>query len=176
MKRRQIVVIVAALAIGWQISVAADGHHSVHSGPLVDAVRRATEEFRFVSRATAAGYGQFLGCVSGPQEGAMGVHYVNGDLVGDGVLDPARPEALMYEPSNGRLRFVGVEFIVLAQTWDAQHAAPPTLMGHVLHYTASPNRYGIPAFYSLHVWAWKDNANGAFADWNPDVSCVQFSG
>jgi hypothetical protein len=173
MKLRRVVIGVA-LALAGHIGLAADGHHGVHDGPLVDAVRRATEPFALVSAAKTAGYAQFLGCVSGPQEGAMGVHYVNGDLVGDGVLDPARPEALMYEPRNGRLRLVGVEFIVLAQTWDAQHATPPVLMGHVLHYTGSPNRYGIPAFYSLHVWAWKDNANGAFADWNPDVSCAQF--
>jgi hypothetical protein len=43
-----------------------------------------------------AGYALFLGCVSGPQEGAMGFHYVNGDLVGDGVIDAQRPEALIY--------------------------------------------------------------------------------
>jgi hypothetical protein len=47
-------------------------------------------------------------------------------------------------------------------------------MGQVFHYTASPNRYGIPAFYALHVWAWKENPNGTFADWNPKVSCRDY--
>jgi hypothetical protein len=28
-----------------------------------------------------------------------------------------------------------------------------------------------PAFYELHVWAWRDNPHGAFVDWNPAVSC-----
>jgi hypothetical protein len=179
MRTGQVIVVVAGLALGWHSGVAADGNHgidSIHGGPLVDTVRRATDQFKHVSAAVAAGYAPFLGCVSGPQAGAMGVHYVNGDLVGDGALDAERPEALMYEPVNGRLRFVGVEFIVLADAWDAAHPARPVLMGHVLHYTGSPNRYGIPAFYSLHVWAAKENANGPFADWNPKVSCAQFSG
>jgi hypothetical protein len=145
-----------------------------HHGPLVDAVRRAIREFADVNTAAAAGYQPFLGCVSGPQEGAMGIHYVNGDLVGDGELDVQRPEALMYEPRNGRLQLVGVEFIVIAEAWDAAHPSPPTLMGQVFHLNGSPNRYGIPAFYELHVWATKANPNGAFADWNPRVSCEAF--
>jgi hypothetical protein len=63
---------------------------------LVEEVRRATARFSDVAAAGPAGYAPFLGCVSGPQEGAMGFHYVNGDLVGDGVIDAQRPEALIY--------------------------------------------------------------------------------
>jgi hypothetical protein len=34
----------------------------------------------------------------------MGVHFVNGGLVGDHLLDAAQPEILVYEPlKNGRL-------------------------------------------------------------------------
>ncbi|MGW8322698.1 MAG: hypothetical protein ACWGSD_14200, partial [Thermodesulfobacteriota bacterium] len=36
--------------------------------------------------AKKAGYGLFHGCMSSPQAGAMGVHFVNGDLVGDGEV------------------------------------------------------------------------------------------
>ena len=25
-----------------------------------------------------------------------------------------------------------------------------------MHLIESPNRYGLPAFYTLHVWAWKE--------------------
>ena len=143
---------------------------------LVEEVRRSTARFNEVAAAEKAGYAPFLGCVSGPQEGAMGLHYVNGDLVGDGLLDAQRPEALMYEVKDGRLRFVGVEFIVLAEAWDAAHKkTPPTLMGQAFHFTPSPNRYGIPAFYALHVWAWKHNPHGMFVDWNPKVSCEGFT-
>ena len=141
------------------------------SSTLVDEVRRATRAFHDVAVARAAGYGPFLGCVSGPQEGAMGLHFVNNTLVGDGALDAQRPEALMYEARDGKLRLVGVEYIVLADAWNASHPEPPTLMGQSFHYTPSPNRYGIPAFYALHVWAWKPNPHGAYADWNPTVTC-----
>ena len=48
------------------------------------------------------------------------------------------------------------------------------LTGQSFHYTGSPNRYGIPAFDALHVWAWKLNPHGMFADWNPGVSCEEY--
>jgi hypothetical protein len=89
------------------------------SVPLAQEVRRATERYQDVAAATAAGYAPFLGCVSSPQDGAMGIHYVNGDLVGDGKLDVARPEALMYEQKGNKLELVGVEYIVIASAWDA---------------------------------------------------------
>jgi len=101
----------------------------------------------------------------------MGIHYVNGSLVGDGKLDAQRPEALMYEPNDGKLQLVGVEYIVIAADWDAANKTPPALMGQLFHYNTSPNRYGIPAFYSLHVWAWRSNPQGIFVDYNPKVSC-----
>ena len=62
-------------------------------------------------------------CVTGPEFGAMGVHFINTDNV-DGIVDVNKPEALIYEPqSNGRMRLVGVEFIVPKQAWDALHPA-----------------------------------------------------
>jgi hypothetical protein len=105
----------------------------------------------------------------------MGIHYVNGDLVGDGELDAARPEALLYELRNGRLQITGVEYVVIAEAWDANHDTPPMLMGQMFNFVGSPNRYRLPAFYELHVWAWKHNSDGMFADWNPGVSCESFT-
>ena len=87
---------------------------------LVQLVRNATKDFQDV-RNVPAGYGPFLGCVSGPDHGAMGVHYVNGDLVGDGKLEVAHPEALIYETLNGQTKLVGVEYIVDAATWLAHN-------------------------------------------------------
>ena len=102
----------------------------------------------------------------------MGIHYANGSLVGDGALDARHPEVLMYEPMpDGSKRLLGAEFIVLVADWEANHSTPPVLMGQLFHYEESPNRYGLPAFYALHVWAWKANPSGAFADWNPTVRC-----
>jgi hypothetical protein len=73
------------------------GHEHAPPAKLVQLVRDATRQFIDVNAATAAGYEPFLGCVSGPDHGAMGVHYVNSALVGDGEIDASRPEALIYE-------------------------------------------------------------------------------
>jgi hypothetical protein len=148
---------------------------SGQAATLVETVRQATTRFKNVKEAEAAGYGLFHGCVSGPQEGAMGIHYVKGDLVGDGLIDALQPEALMYEVRSGRLQLTGVEYVVIAEAWDANNETPPMLMGQVFNYVGAPNRYRIPAFYELHVWAWKFNSSGMFADWNPNVSCEKYS-
>jgi hypothetical protein len=142
---------------------------------LVETVRQATERYKDVENAEADGHGMFLGCVSGREEGAMGVHYPNGDLVADGVLDAERPEVLIYEVKNGKYALVGVEYLVLADDWDASNDSPPVLMGQVFHRSGSPNRYGLPSFYELHVWAWKTNPRGVFADFNPQVTCEEFN-
>jgi hypothetical protein len=153
----------------------ADHAHGQSSSKLVQLVREATRQFVDVNSAAPAGYGPFLGCVSGPDHGAMGIHYVNGALVGDGVIDVSHPEALIYEPSpDGKLRLVGVEYIVIASDWlaDPQHnGAPPVLEGQSFQFVNSPNRYGIPAIFELHVWAWRENPKGAYVDWNDRVSC-----
>jgi len=148
------------------------GHGAGSPSAVVAAVRQATERFRDV-RNVPAEYGPALGCVSGPEEGAMGVHFVNPALLMDGALDATQPEALIYEFKDGVARLVGVEFIVFADVWHVNHAPndPPVLEGQLLQFVDSPNRFGLPAHYELHVWAWRDNPNGAFVDWNPRVSC-----
>jgi hypothetical protein len=156
---------------------AGDDQHAQHGAnqpaALVNAVRSATRQFLDVSN-TEGEYSPFLGCVSGTQEGAMGLHYVNGPQV-DGQLEVDRPEALMYEMRNGRLYLLGVEYIVIADAWDTDNPLPPALLGQVFTYNTSPNRFGLPPFYALHVWAWRDNPHGTFVDWNPQVSCDGFS-
>jgi hypothetical protein len=144
---------------------------------LVKEVRLATQDFRNVRKAIDAGYESTGSCVSGPEKGAMGIHYANGALIGDGLIDAKAPELLIYEQKDGRLRLVGVEFLVLADAWNASHpnGEPPVLMGQHFHFVGTPNRYRLPAFYELHVWAWRDNPSGDFVDWNPDVSCSEFN-
>lgn len=151
---------------------------------LVQVVQNATQRFQNVANA-GPDYAPALGCVSGSDHGAMGVHYVNGSLVNgetllsNGQLDPTKPQALIYEPqSNGQMKLVGVEFIILASALPAN--AAPQVQGHLMSYIdgpsasrpdATPNRYGLPAFYELHVWAWRENPEGSFVDWNNHVSC-----
>jgi hypothetical protein len=153
----------------------APAHHGTETGPLIKVVREVTERFRDVRVAEAEGYALAFGCVSGGDYGAMGLHYVNFPLVLDGVLDPRRPEIVIYEPlPNGRLRLVGADFLVLASDWHSKNPAPPELMGQLLHLFESPNRFGLPDFYTLHVWAWKENPTGTFSNWHANVSCDAF--
>src|SRR3954451_18048177 len=147
------------------------------ASPLVAVVRAATERFKDVAVAEAEGYTLQFGCVSGSDAGAMGMHFVNGPLVGDGELDPTRPEIVIYEPqANGKLKLIGADFLVLADAWNAKHAGPPEMMGQLFHLFDAPNRFGLPAFYTLHVWAWRENPNGTFTNWNPTVTCDAFAG
>lgn len=135
----------------------------VAANPLAAKVREANARFADVAVATAEGYAP-IPCVSGIEGGAMGIHYVNGALIEDGVVDLSKPEAVMYEPkADGSLELVAVEYITTK--------GPAELDGHLFSFTNSPNRYGLPPFYELHVWAWRANPTGTFADMNPNVSC-----
>jgi hypothetical protein len=145
------------------------GHGDSHHRGGFAAVKEATSEFRDLSEATEAGYGLFPGCFSNPA-GGMGVHYVQFPSVGDGILDPLKPEALVYEPqAGGRMRLGAVEYIVLADSWTG--SAPPSVLGHPLDFVPAPNEFGLPDFYELHVWLFKHNPNGMFNEWNPRVTC-----
>ena len=148
-----------------------------HSGELVETVRESTRRFRDVDQAMSEGYQLMFGCVSGPDDGAMGLHYVKMEFVTDGELDPTRPEIVIYEPlPNGGRRLIGADFLVFAEAWHANNTATPELGGQLMHLIESPNRYGLPAFYTLHVWAWKPSPTGAFVNWHTDVSCENFAG
>lgn len=136
------------------------------------AVRRATAAFHDPSAAEAAGYGPFYVCTDEPGQGAMGQHFVDLAAVLDPSIDPLHPEALAYAPTaDGGYRLVAVEYLVFAADWDATHAAPPELFGQQFGLVDSPNRYGLPAFYELHVWLWQANPSGMFNEWNPLVTC-----
>ena len=144
---------------------------------LVQTVREATERFKDVAAAENEDYHLLFGCVTDDDKGAMGLHWVNLPLVFDGgELDPTRPEIILYEPlPSGRTRITGADFLVIAKDWDDAHPGnPPQLMGQLFHRFESPNRFGLPAFYTLHVWAWKESPSGTFVNWHDNVSCDGF--
>jgi len=145
---------------------------------LLKKVRDATERYQNVNVAEADGYQLLFGCVSGDTVGAMGLHYVNMDLVNKGEVKLSHPQIVIYEPTpDGRVRLTGADYLIIAEGWDKKHPNdPPQLMGQLFHLFDAPNRFGLPAFYTLHVWAWKDNPNGAFVNWHPNVSCESFAG
>jgi hypothetical protein len=157
-----------ALALLSLFAVGAVSAHAANDNPLVDNVRAANERFKDVSVAVAEGYAP-IPCASGLQGGAMGVHYVNGAFLKDGIVDITKPEAVMYEPTaDGKMDLVAVEYIAFK--------GPAALDGHLFNFVTEPNRYGLDKFYELHVWAWRPNPTGAFADNNPDVSCDAMHG
>lgn len=177
--------IMLALSLGSSTAQAAHSHSMASQkltnaqGALLQAVRESTAKYKDVSAAEADGYSLLFGCVTGPDSGAMGLHYVNMSLVAAGNVDAAKPQIVIYEPAaNGHLKLIGADFLILADAWDKAHPGQgaPQLMGQLFHYFESPNRFGLPPFYTLHVWAWKDNPNGAFVNWHPDVSCAAYSG
>ena len=130
---------------------------------LVEKVRDGNSRFKDVKAAVAEGY-ESIPCASGIDGGAMGVHYVNAAYLKDEVPDLKRPQAVMYEPlPDGRMQLIAVEYI--------SFKGPASLGGQLFSFTNSPNRYGLGPFYELHVWAWKPNPRGAFADMNPNVTC-----
>jgi hypothetical protein len=177
-KQVSIIGLSVALCAAFTPPLSATDQHDNHdvSVGLLSAVREATQDFRDANVAIAAGYASLGSCVSGPERGAMGIHYGKPALIGDPGIDAATPELLIYEQRGSRLYLVGVEFLVLADAWNALHSGPPVLMGQHFQLVSAPNRYGLPAFYELHVWAWRDNPFGAFVDWNPEVSCAEFVG
>ena len=180
-------LITVATCLGSTLAQSAHTHSAtppkqqltVTQGALLQAVRDSTERYKDVSAAEADGYSLLFGCVTGADSGAMGLHYVNLALVGSGVVDPAHPQIVIYEPQpDGSKKLIGADFLVIADQWDKAHPGQgaPQLMGQLFHYFEAPNRFGLPAFYTLHVWAWKQNPNGAFVNWHPNVSCQWFAG
>jgi hypothetical protein len=146
------------------------------TGEFVKIVRDVTRRYRDPAVAVADGYVEQFGCVSGSHEGAMGVHLVNFPLVADGVLDPTKPELLVYEPQpNGELKLVAADYLIFSADWHKNNPAPPELLGQLFHLFEAPNRFGLDMFYTLHVWAWRENPQGTFANWNPNVSCDHFN-
>jgi hypothetical protein len=149
--------------------------HASHAGPLhaaaaggserdIARLRALTASFHNFEAAVKAGWGtKITECFSDARLGGMGYHYGNTALI-DGVVDAQKPELLLYEPQkNGKLRFVAVEYIVPFTAWTAPQ--PPKLYGQSFHRNEA---FGL---WVLHVWHFRHNASGIFADWNPDVSC-----
>jgi hypothetical protein len=165
----------ATLAAAVMVTAGTVVAHEPHGRDLAEA-RAATAQFHDVESAVADGRFELadlagLTCIEDPGgAGGMGVHYVKGALVGDGEIDVAQPEALLYDPSGPHPRLLGVEYVVFVADW-GEDRHPPMLFGHEFHLVEAGNRYGLPAFYELHAWIWHHNPSGMFEDWNPRIDC-----
>jgi hypothetical protein len=181
-RKRLVVAVLAAALTGVGIQ-AVQGLASAGGQQQLAGARNATARYHNLSTAQANGYSLFpdaagINCIDLPGTGGMGIHYANGSLIfnGDGSpnidLDPAHPEALVFAPGpSGQTRLVALEYIVFQGAWDAVHTSPPRLFDQPFNLTPNGNRFGIPAFYSLHVWVWEPNSSGILQPWNPRVHC-----
>lgn len=131
----------------------------------VQRVRAATAAFVSLDSAVAAGYAPTVArCIAHPEHGAMGFHHVNRALM-DAQLEVERPEILVYERlADGGYVLNGVEYIVPYSRW-SRDSAPPTVLGQHL------KRADELQLWYLHMWVWRENPAGLFADWNPAVHC-----
>jgi hypothetical protein len=174
MRLKYLLAAATVAVVGLVVASAATGDNNGGLG----AARAATAKFQQFSAAAAGGRGELkdavgIACIDAPGLGAMGIHWVKGSIVGDGAVNPTDPEAVIYEPqANGWMPLVAVEYVVFQADWDKNHSSRPSLFGQQFNFTPSPNRFGLPPFYSLHAWLWKNNPSGMFAPWNPNVSCA----
>ncbi|MGR0219543.1 hypothetical protein [Agromyces sp. ZXT2-6] len=134
---------------------------------LLAEVRAATARFHDVEVALAEGYQSTHECASGP-DGAMGIHFMNSDLVAPGApVDPANPPILMYGPSpSGGLEFWGVEY------FEPEVGQPVPMLGDRPFDGPMPGHDPhMPVHYDLHVWTGKHNPAGIYAPFNPSLAC-----
>jgi hypothetical protein len=163
----------ATLAPEGGAAIQAPASFSASAASQIAQLRRLVAPFHDFQKASDAGWSApITPCLvdadlpSQPGSGAMGLHYGNLAYIQDGgVVNLLQPELLLYEPEkNGKLRFVGVEYIVPFADHPAT-AAAPTLLGHAF---SQVPEFGV---WGLHIWVGRHNGSGIFSPWNPKVSC-----
>lgn len=154
----------------WNAGDGSPGHLDAGVRSQLVQLRQATAAYHDVEQARAAGWNVRFPpeCLTHAHLGAMGSHLLNPELLeGEeaGRVAVTEPEFLVYEPGpDGQMRLVAVEYVVPFDVVPAD-GDPPTLFGHEFH----PNEtFRVWAF---HVWVWRHNPAGLFADWNPKISC-----
>jgi hypothetical protein len=157
-----LIVALLLLGVGVVAAVAQD------EGDLGIA-RKASARYQRFDVAIEDGYELLFECISNPTEGAMGFHYIRPDRF-DGELVLTEPEAVLYELlPNGKQRLVAIEYVIPAAAWSGSE--PPTFLGQTLKYKTTVGSHDVEPYWEVHVWLWKHNPSGMFADWNPEVSC-----
>jgi hypothetical protein len=171
--------------------------------PRLEQVRAATERFRDVNVALAEGYMRDPMNICDTAEmmgqpasfGVMGIHFVRPDLLGlvesdsrvrgTGMhTDFLQPAVLIYEPQrDGSLELVAVENLVFIDAWEAAgNKERPTVEGVSYDLmrddptTELDEAHGFEPHYDLHVWLYRDNPRGMFAQFNPNATCEYHQG
>jgi len=172
--------------------------------PTLEQVKAAAERFRDVNVALAEGYirdpsntCEVAEMVGKPASlGTMGIHYFRPDMLGitappnprvNGTsvhTDFNKPAILIYEPqADGSVQLIAVENLVFKKSWaEAGNTAPPTFHGVPWDdmednpETKVDEAHHFEPHYDRHVWVFRDNPNGVFAQFNPNASCAAHKG
>jgi hypothetical protein len=181
------------------VTATADPGPANKSEPTLDQIRAAVQKYKDVKAALADGYipdpsgmCETAAMMGKPAKlGAMGMHYFRPDLLGitappnpkvDGngtYTDFHHPAVLLYEPeADGSMQLIGVENLVFEKAWKAAgHTQPPSFHGvpfdHMIDNPATKvdEAHGFMPHFDRHVWVIRDNPNGVFAQYNPNVTC-----
>ena len=159
-------ILAIAIAVGCagrSVVGAKPGEREATAG--IERLKAATKSFHVLDSATAAGYPRTVAdCLVHEHHGAMGYHHLNRTFLAHD-LAVEKPQILLYERMpDGEYRLNGVEFILPYRLWPRDSVAP-RLMGQTLH-----QEDNLKIWY-LHAWVWRNNPNGVFANFHPDVSC-----
>jgi hypothetical protein len=185
MRKLVLAVALAVAAVALTATLAVATRAGATPGDDLQAAKAASARYHSVEQALKDGYsGAGEPCVTSPgapaPSGAMGIHYVNGALIGPASagLDALQPEIMLYVPKpNGELELVGVEYFAVAadQTPDTQgnydDSDRPSVLGVPLDGPMAGHAPGMPVHYDVHVWFWEPNPNGMFAPFNAELSC-----
>ena len=147
------IAIVLPLVAG-AIAMAVIGFASAGDDNSLTAVTKsATGRFHNLSAAQAAGWNVLvkdklgITCIDNQPVGGMGFHYANPKPLGDAVLDPTTPEALVYAPNAaGQPKLAALEYIVFADAWTAAgNTGPPQLFGQPYLFNPAREPFRSPA-------------------------------
>lgn len=149
--------------------------------------RAASARYHDVDVALAEGFVPSGDCVEVPGLGAMGVHFVKFPRLAD---PPAidEPEALLYLPhADEGWRLIGIEHLSPIVIGGAPYmgcgienescppASPPPSPeiydGVLFDGPMAGHQPGMPWHYDQHVWVWRHNPDGMFAQFNPALAC-----
>jgi hypothetical protein len=121
-------------------------------------VRSATARYLDISNAIEDGYVDIDVFVSG-----QGFHYLKPSFL-DAQFQLDKPELLVYAPdlTKNRLRLVCIEYAVPVSL----SATPPEGFSGEADEWHLNEDFGL---WTLHCWAWLENPNGMFAEFNPRV-------
>jgi hypothetical protein len=134
-------------------------------GAVLATLRRATARYHNLDKAIADGFVE-VACEVRPGHTAAGLLYANFDRVADGVIDLTKPEGLLYDASgSGPPKLAGVDLAVPAFDAEGLLIEPPEFLGNTFYLE---EEFGV---WGLHVWIWRHNPEGMFAEGNPNVSC-----